>query len=200
MAAAGTAGVLVASQFVVPVVGLWEEPLDGRVAFDHVTTRVVACLVVVEAAVDLVAAIQEGIKPGCGRANARRRDADARSAKLGTAELSLQLETTDGVNRGFAEHDLLRACLADPEIACVLTGSRRETTPDAVSRASQLGADWTIGLACHHQEHGIAAVVSVQPASIDQRCQDLLGETPLLAKVLAHPLEVRGTRRRQAEL
>ena len=61
---------------------VWEEPPDGRMAFDHLTTRIVACLVVVEAAVDLVAAIEEEVKPRRRRANAGRRDADARSAKL----------------------------------------------------------------------------------------------------------------------
>ena len=56
-----------------------------------------ARLVVVEAAVDVVAASYQRIKPRGIRANSRRRDADA---------LPVKLVTTDRVNGGFTEHDL----------------------------------------------------------------------------------------------
>ena len=142
-------------------------------AGDHPTAGRFARLVGVEAAVDLVAAMPGADKAKVRRANSRRRDADA-LPRSWPWSCVLQLETTDGVNRGFAEDDSLGASIADPEVARVPAGARREASPDAASRATQLGADRTIGLSRHHQEHRVAAAVGVQLAIVDQRSQDRL--------------------------
>jgi hypothetical protein len=82
--------------------------------------------------------------------------------------LRVQLKTTDRINSGFAEHDLLRACIADPEVACVSAGAGRKATPDSRTGATQLGADRTVRFPCHHDEYRVAAAVRVQLAVVDQ--------------------------------
>ena len=60
---------LVASQRVVPVVMRRAEPLDGGMADDHPLAGPFTRFVSIEAAVDLIVAIQERTKPRCRRTN-----------------------------------------------------------------------------------------------------------------------------------
>ena len=51
---------------------------------------------------------------------------------------------------------------AGPEVAEVLARPRRHPTPDARSRAAQLGADRPVGFSCHQEKDRIATLVGVQ--------------------------------------
>jgi hypothetical protein len=77
------------------------------------------------------------------------------------------LEATDGVKGGFTENDLLGSSIAHPEVACVFAGAGRKTSPEAVARAAQFGANRTIGFPSDHEEDRVAAGVRVQLALVD---------------------------------
>jgi hypothetical protein len=52
----------------------------------------------------------------------------------------VELVATDRVSRRFAEHDVLHAGIADPEVAGVFAGARRQAPPEWLAGASQFGA------------------------------------------------------------
>ena len=85
----------------------WAQAFDRGMSSDHLTARRFANSVVVEAAVDVVAARQEWTQPRCVGANARRRDADALCRQSHMKLQRVQLEATDRIDRRFAEHELL---------------------------------------------------------------------------------------------
>ena len=75
-----------------------------------------------------------------------------------------------------------RRARADEAVRIAVERVFREGTCALVDGVSRLIAD---------AEHRVAAAVGVQLAIVDQRGQDLRGETPPLVKVAAYPVEVR---------
>ena len=82
----------------VPVFGGWTEPSDVWVDANHLLSCRVAGRVGVEAAVDLVAAMDQDLEPARIGACSGGRDADSPRMLHAAA---------DGIDGGFAENDLL---------------------------------------------------------------------------------------------
>ena len=151
--------------------------------------------VVVEAAVDVVAASQQWMEPRCIGANARRRDADARP--VGCAECSwkqLIASIADSQSTIFSE--LPAPIQKYPASLRVPGASPRQTR---WTGATQLGADRTIGFPGHHQKDRVAAPVGIHLSRLDQRFQNARRKTTLLGKIATHPLEVGEIRHGQTE-
>ena len=108
---------------------------------DHFATRRVARLVVVEAAVDVIAASDQWIEPWWIGSNARSRDADASRMKF----RPVQLKAADRVDRRFAEDNLVRASSADPEVTGVLARAGCQSAPHSLTGAPQFGTNRMIG-------------------------------------------------------
>ena len=82
--------------------------MDGGVESDHLAGRVVAGLVGVEAAVDLVATSDQSLEPTWIGSRAGSGDADVIGVDRGAA---------DGVDGRLAENDASRSWGADPEVS-----------------------------------------------------------------------------------
>jgi hypothetical protein len=105
---------------VVPVVSRWAQALDCGVLCDHSAAGCLAGIVGVEAAVDVVTVSDEWIEPRGIGASAGCRDADA---------TGMDLVATDGVNRRFAEDDLVGSRNANPEVARIPAAAGCQSTP-----------------------------------------------------------------------
>jgi hypothetical protein len=93
---------------VVPVVSWGMQALDRGMTASHLATGRFAWLVGVEAAVDPVAARQEGVQPRRVGTDSRCRDEQGGPRQWCRPMPGVELQATDRVNRRFAEDDFGR--------------------------------------------------------------------------------------------
>ncbi len=86
----------------------------------HGVRRIVPGGVCIEAAVEFVAAAQQWTKPTRIGTHARGGDADA---------VRMNRMAADRIDRRFAQNDCLATWLTDPEVASVLSRTRRHASP-----------------------------------------------------------------------
>jgi hypothetical protein len=104
----------------------------------------------------------------------------------------MPLEAADGVNGGFAEDDRSSALGANPEVTGVLSSAGRQSVPDAVARAAQLGSNHAIGLPGYHHEDRIALSVGVHSLSVDERLQDVGRQRTPVGKISTYAIQLDG--------
>jgi hypothetical protein len=135
----------------------------------------VAGVVGVEATEDGVAAGDQNGQPGRVGPHAGGGDADP---------LRVDLEATDGIDGGFAEHDFAGGAGADPEVSQVFVAAGRHASPDSRSGPPQFRPDGSLGLSGHQDEDGIGVTVRVQLARLQQRLQQRGAQPPTAREVL----------------
>ena len=165
----------------VPVFGGWSEPSDVWMDANHLLGRCVAGRVGVEAAADLVAAMDQDLEPARIGTCSGSRDAD--SARM-------QHAAADGIDGGFAENDLLGSFRTDPEVPGVFSRARCHASPHLRAGSTQFGTDRTVRLSRNHQKDGIGSVVRIQFARFHKWLEYRRGEFATAGKIVAHAREL----------
>jgi len=131
-------------EHVVPVVGRRAEAFDKRIRSDHGGGHVVAGRVGIEATVDRVALVQQGLQPMRVGPGTGRRKAPA---------LGMQSKTTEGIDSRLTKDDRAGSLQGagatldrNSKAAEFLLRAGSQATPGPGGGAAQLGTDWEIFL------------------------------------------------------
>ena len=135
----------------------------------------VAGVVGVEATEDGVAVGDQNAQPGRIGPHAGRGDADP---------LRVDLEATDCIDGGFAEHDFPGGPGANPEVSQILVAPGPHSSPGLQSGPPQFRPDGSLGLSGQQHKDRIGVAVCVQLARLEQRLQQRGAQTPTAREVL----------------